>query len=611
MPTRFQLACGPSQSGSRSNYPAHACCPLSARCASYCPLPLLSDYKAQAYSAKHPSCVEKWLTEPTALAVTFDKAGEKRVPCDVDLWTNPTITDYYIVRAQFGGDHNPPALAEVAPKVASPRSPRKLKGESDGTLDESLPSKPSPDHDSASLNGHSLRGEGNPVGAQCAAEPQIPDKDMEATARAAALLQRYDDRKAIIGAQKATQVQALLHDGHAEAALQLVEAALGDCFSRRVKNHCNGDGRELCISLCFSRAVALNAIGQVNEAESTYRTTLALCEASDIRRRVVSHNLVLLLAARGDMEAALAAAHQTAKMCNDADSWYEYATLASCTNRRDVAVRAYQSALRVHPKHAPSIINLVYNLEKDPLRGPAAATAVARSAISRSVVWSNPLQRPQFWFPGLSAKPWWDAAKFWFSDLLRANFAEIRREWEAQRASFGAEVGDRAGFAHDGTLKLRGSWREHVFFSNGTRVEKTARRFPKTAALLNRIPDAVAAAQVGCGETLFSTLAPGTVLRPHCGSTNARLTLHFGVVIPEGDITIRCGTESRKWIEGDSIVFDDSFEHEVIHNGNQPRTVLLVNFWHPEFQEHRTDTAWRRRAHHGTVLDSYCHGASA
>lgn len=28
-------------------------------------------------------------------------------------------------------------------------------------------------------------------------------------------------------------------------------------------------------------------------------------------------------------------------------------------------------------------------------------------------------------------------------------------------------------------------------------------------------------------------------------------------------------------------MFDDSFEHEVRHHGNEPRTVLLVNFWHP------------------------------
>lgn len=30
------------------------------------------------------------------------------------------------------------------------------------------------------------------------------------------------------------------------------------------------------------------------------------------------------------------------------------------------------------------------------------------------------------------------------------------------------------------------------------------------------------------------------------------------------------------------MVFDDSFEHEVLHEGDEARTVLLVNFWHPD-----------------------------
>ena len=29
------------------------------------------------------------------------------------------------------------------------------------------------------------------------------------------------------------------------------------------------------------------------------------------------------------------------------------------------------------------------------------------------------------------------------------------------------------------------------------------------------------------------------------------------------------------------MVFDDSFEHEVIHNGFQRRVVLLIDLWHP------------------------------
>ena len=66
----------------------------------------------------------------------------------------------------------------------------------------------------------------------------------------------------------------------------------------------------------------------------------------------------------------------------------------------------------------------------------------------------------------------------------------------------------------------------------------------------------------GGGETLFSVLRPGTHLRPHCGSTNSRLTCHLGVVVP-GGARVRVGDEWREWAEGECLVFDDSWEHEV------------------------------------------------
>ena len=38
----------------------------------------------------------------------------------------------------------------------------------------------------------------------------------------------------------------------------------------------------------------------------------------------------------------------------------------------------------------------------------------------------------------------------------------------------------------------------------------------------------------------------------------------------------------RTWQEGKIIIFDDSFEHEVWHEGESFRLVLIVDMWHPE-----------------------------
>lgn len=38
----------------------------------------------------------------------------------------------------------------------------------------------------------------------------------------------------------------------------------------------------------------------------------------------------------------------------------------------------------------------------------------------------------------------------------------------------------------------------------------------------------------------------------------------------------------RTWREGELFIFDDSFEHEVWHNGSQSRLVLILDMWHPQ-----------------------------
>ena len=43
----------------------------------------------------------------------------------------------------------------------------------------------------------------------------------------------------------------------------------------------------------------------------------------------------------------------------------------------------------------------------------------------------------------------------------------------------------------------------------------------------------------------------------------------------------------RTWKEGECLVFDDSFEHEVWHDGKGDRIVLICDMWHPELDLER------------------------
>ena len=46
----------------------------------------------------------------------------------------------------------------------------------------------------------------------------------------------------------------------------------------------------------------------------------------------------------------------------------------------------------------------------------------------------------------------------------------------------------------------------------------------------------------------------------------------------------------RTWQNGKAIVIDDSFDHEVWHNGTKQRLILIVDFWHPDVPD------WERQS---------------
>ena len=62
-----------------------------------------------------------------------------------------------------------------------------------------------------------------------------------------------------------------------------------------------------------------------------------------------------------------------------------------------------------------------------------------------------------------------------------------------------------------------------------------------------------------------------------------RLRAHLGLVVPSnGRVEMRIANERVRWSAGKIFVIDDSFEHEVWHQGDTIRLVLLVDFWHPD-----------------------------
>ena len=187
--------------------------------------------------------------------------------------------------------------------------------------------------------------------------------------------------------------------------------------------------------------------------------------------------------------------------------------------------------------------------------------------------YTDPLQRPEFYVPGLRASAWHDPAGFEWVERLERAHAAIARECLALQ---------KAGMLRSRPEGRGGRWETCYLYFLGARSPELCERCPETARVVESIPGATSA-----GLVYFAALQPGTYLEAHCGPTNARLRCHLGLRAPAG-CEIRVGAETRRWAEGRCLVFDDSFEHEVWHRGAEVRTVLVLDVWHPDLTPDET-----------------------
>ena len=119
------------------------------------------------------------------------------------------------------------------------------------------------------------------------------------------------------------------------------------------------------------------------------------------------------------------------------------------------------------------------------------------------------------------------------------------------------------------------NWKTYVLFGFGQRLEKNTEITPKTAELLEKVPNLQTA--------MFSILAPGYHIPAHTGVTKGILRCHLGLIIPKDaeKCRIRVDETITAWKEGEIFVFDDTFEHEVWNDTDEERVILLFDFDRP------------------------------
>jgi len=176
----------------------------------------------------------------------------------------------------------------------------------------------------------------------------------------------------------------------------------------------------------------------------------------------------------------------------------------------------------------------------------------------------TPGQRPyDVYLPHLTAQPFHPTT---------ASGKSLEQNWQAifdEYQQVCEDQGPPPNYAH----VAAGSWGTFDMISQGKPNPALAARCPATITTVNQLPlvDMVT----------FSTLAPGTHLKPHYGPTNVKLRHQLCIENAEG-ARIRVGDQWRSWQAGKCLVIDDSYDHEVVHEGDRRRVVMLVDCWHPD-----------------------------
>jgi beta-hydroxylase len=163
--------------------------------------------------------------------------------------------------------------------------------------------------------------------------------------------------------------------------------------------------------------------------------------------------------------------------------------------------------------------------------------------------------------------------------------AQVEGEWRLIRAELDAVMTfrDQMPSFQDilkevGAIQSDNNWKTFFLAGIGMDCAENRQRCPETVRLLGKIP--------GMTTAFFSILSPGKHIPAHRGAWNGILRFHLGLMVPEPRerVRIRIGNDFYSWREGEALIFDDTFNHEVWNDTNGYRVVLFVDFARPLYQ---------------------------
>ena len=174
----------------------------------------------------------------------------------------------------------------------------------------------------------------------------------------------------------------------------------------------------------------------------------------------------------------------------------------------------------------------------------------------------------------VSNDPVLDVRDFAWTPMLRANWQTIRDEAIAVALQGDASPSLATISPDHRSIAEVNKWRSFFLWGYGYPIDENLARCPETQKIVEAIP--------GLNSAFFSILAPGTHIPEHRGVTKGLITCHLGLIVPrDGDVRMRVHDRVVRWAEGETLVFDDTYQHEVWNDTAGTRVVLLIQFERP------------------------------
>ncbi len=164
---------------------------------------------------------------------------------------------------------------------------------------------------------------------------------------------------------------------------------------------------------------------------------------------------------------------------------------------------------------------------------------------------------------------------FRWAKLLEENWPAIRRELD-QVLPYNEALPNLQDIQHEQkVITTDNKWKTFFLFGFGVKAEQNCAMCPQTTKVLEKIPDLLTA--------FFSILHPNKHIPAHKGLFKGIIRTHLGLIIPgeNGECRMNVADKTLFWKEGEVIVFDDTYRHEVWNDADSVRVVLLIDTVRP------------------------------